>query len=195
MHDLGPGHPAQTHDRHFEQARLDLADELRVFLYSVDDNNVIGLDRYPVGVHRASFSLADLYRVHAVVDGRPQRFRGLSEVLEHFDLPIGCAAAVASHGWQDQRPAALVLDGCRHRGQHLDHAAHATAAGRDEHGLAGFDGLEQVCAFKLFPGAAQDIEVRTGFKGLFENVQFGEIHLSIVSRQSMPQHQLGQPQR
>ena len=152
---LGPGHAAQAHDRHLEQPGLDRTDELRVLLDAVDQDDVVGLDRRPVGVYRTALGLADHDRFHAVVNGRPERLGRLAEVLEHLDLPRGRAAAVAAHGRQNERAAALLLHGGHDRGQHLDHAADPAAAGRDQHRLAGLDGVQQAGALQLLPGAAR----------------------------------------
>jgi hypothetical protein len=176
VHDLGPGDPAQAHDRHLEQAGLDLADELRVLLDAVDDEDVIRFDRRAVGIDRAPLGFADLHGVHAVVDRRCQGFRGLAEMPEDLDLPRSRAAAVAAHGRQDERPAAPGLGGLDNGTQRLRHAAHAAAAGRDQHGLPGPDRREQARALQFHLDAGRDIDRRPRLEILLQNMKLRIIH-------------------
>ena len=93
-----------------------------------------------------------------------------SERTKHPGLPLSGRVPVTAHRRQDERQAPLLLDGRRKRGQHLDHAAHPAAAGCDQHRLPELDGIEQARALQLFPGAAWDIQPRSGFEILFKNV-------------------------
>src|SRR5262249_23830450 len=97
------------------------------------------------------------YHVHRRTDRRADERLGDAVAIEHGALPLGLAAAVAAHGWHQERLGPELLQELDDALQDQRDISNATAAGRQGHALAGPDGLAEIEALECRANRGGDV--------------------------------------
>ena len=161
---------AEADDAHFDKAAPDGAEEIGVWFDAVDEDDVIGTEGGRAaedgGSGGSGPNLADF---HGSVNGRD--FFGDVVCGEDVGLSFRCGAAVAAHGWKNERARAGGAEEVDDVLDDLGKIVDAAAANADGDGGVGFE-LRAKGGELLFEGL-RDVEVWARREVLAEAGHFG----------------------
>ena len=135
----GPPVLAEPDRQHLEEPGLDGALEVRVRLHAIDQADPVGAGRALLEPDGQAERLADLDDLHGRAARDTHRLLVDPVMVEHRELALRGAAAMAPHRGEDERPCAELFQVVDRRLDDRRIAGDAPAAGPDRHRVSALD--------------------------------------------------------